>query len=79
MNIFYLHNDPMKAASISKAGDSSFEDVDELWGKMVDGGYFTDEELQLVTDINGYSIETLNDCLYARLGYRSWEQMTDEE
>ena len=51
----------------------------EVWGLLVDNGYFTDEELQLITNINGYTLETLNDCIYARYGYRSYEQMTDED
>jgi len=55
------------------------EKVNELWQKLIDEGLFTEDELQLITNINGYSIETLNDCLYARYGYRSYEQMTDEE
>jgi len=55
------------------------EKVDELWQKLIDEQLFTEDELQLITNINGYSIETLNDCLYARYGYRSYEQMTDEE
>ena len=49
-----------------------------LWDTLVDRGYFTDKELDLVTNINGYSVDTLNDCLYARYGYRSLEQMEDE-
>jgi len=55
------------------------EKVNELYNKLIDEGLFTEEELQLITDINGYSIETLNDCIYARYGYRSYEQMTEEE
>jgi len=33
----------------------------------------------LITNINGYSIDTLNDCIYARYGYRSYEQMHEED
>ena len=50
-----------------------------LWDTLVDRGYFTDTELDLVTSINGYSVDTLNDCLYARYGYRNLEQMEDEQ
>lgn len=49
-----------------------------LWDTLVDRGYFTDTELDLVTSINGYSVDTLNDCLYARYGYRDLDQMDSE-
>ena len=48
--------------------------LDELWGRLVDEGIATEEELQLVTNIIGYNEEALNDVLYARTGYRSFEQ-----
>ena len=50
-----------------------------LWDSLVDADYFTDAELELITNINGYSVETLNDCIYARYGYRSLEQMEESE
>ena len=53
--------------------------VSELYNKLIDGDCFTAEELELVTNINGWNVETLNDCIYARFGYNSWEQMTGEE
>ena len=49
-----------------------------LWETLVDRGYFTDKELDLVTSINGYSVDTLSDCLHARYGYYTLEQMEDE-
>ena len=53
--------------------------VDEMWEKLVyDYGIATEDECQLVTDINGYTKETLLDILYARTGYRNFEQMEDE-
>ena len=55
-----------------------FSDVSDFLNELVDRGFFTDKELDLVTAINGYSVDTLNDCLYARYGYRSLEQMEDE-
>lgn len=50
-------------------------EVNELWDELINGMYFTEEELRLVTCINGYSVEALNDCIYARYGYRSLEQL----
>ena len=46
----------------------------EMWNMLVEYGVATEEELQLVTNINGYNEETLCDVLYARTGYRDFEQ-----
>ena len=54
-------------------------DKNKLWDELVNLGIATDEELKLVTCINGYTEETLNDILYARTGYRSIEQLNDDE
>lgn len=54
------------------------KDVNKLWDKLIEQELFTEEELRLVTDINGYSVETLNECIYARYGYRSLEQMEED-
>ena len=50
----------------------------ELWEMLVHYELFTDSELELLTDINGFSVETLNDALYARYGYRDYNQMMSE-
>ena len=55
-----------------------FNDVNVLWDQLLELELFTDEELRLLTNINGYNIETLNDALYARYGYRDLEQMMEE-
>ena len=55
------------------------EKISKKWDWLLDTGIATEKELQLVTDINGYSVETLNDVLYARTGYRDQEQLEDEE
>lgn len=52
--------------------------VEELWYVLVDGDYFTEAELELLTDINGYSIETLNDAIQARYGYSDYEQFAED-
>lgn len=46
---------------------------------LIDHELFTQEELDLATNLNGFNMETLNDCLYVRFGYRSLEQMLDED
>ena len=53
--------------------------VNEYWDYLIESGIATEEELQLVTSINGYNAETLDSVLYARTGYRSVEQIEDRE
>ena len=55
------------------------KNLDQVYDYLVDNGYFTDDELHLVTCIDGYNMEVLEDCIYARYGYRSLEQMLDAE
>lgn len=50
----------------------------DLYDLLVDEGYFTEDELQLITNINGYNVDTLNDCIYARYGQHSYEQLKGE-
>lgn len=51
----------------------------ELYEILIDDELFTNEELRLLTNINGLSIETLNDAIYSRYGYRDYEQMKESE
>lgn len=51
----------------------------ELWNELVERDLFTEEELKLITNINGNSVEVLNDCIFARYGYRDYEQMMQYE
>jgi len=53
--------------------------VNEYWDYLIENGIATEEELQLITYINGYSVETLDAVLYARTGYRSVEQIEDRK
>lgn len=41
-------------------------------------GVATWEEIDLVTKINGYNLETINDIIYVRTGYRDYEQLLEE-
>ena len=50
-------------------------DVYKLYNDLIACAYFTEAELDLVTTINGFSVETLNDCIYARYGFHNYEQM----
>lgn len=48
----------------------STNDVDDEKNFLIERGIATEDEISLVTEINGYSIATLNDILYARTGYQ---------
>ena len=52
-------------------------EVHELYENLILGDYFTEEELNLVTCINGFNVETLNACIYARYGFHDWEQLKE--
>jgi len=51
--------------------------VNQLWDYLLDNGIVTEETLQVVTSINGYTVETLLDVLYAKTGYRTVEQLQE--
>ena len=51
----------------------------ELFERIINDGIATESEVNLVTDIAGYSIETLNQIIYARTGYRDIEQYEESE
>ena len=53
--------------------------LDDIWDYLVDYEIATEEELKLITCINGYNEESLNAVLYARTGYRSIEQIKELE
>ena len=54
-------------------------DAVALYEELVERGLFTEDELNLITDICGFTVETLNNCIFARYGYRSLAQMLEEE
>ena len=52
--------------------------VDEVWDLLIEYEIATQKELELVTCINGYNIDTLNDVIYARTGFRNLDQLMEE-
>lgn len=50
------------------------QELIDLWDYMVEQGIATDDELRLVTSIDGMNIDTLNIVLYVRTGYRDIKQ-----
>ena len=54
-------------------------ELDNYWDFLINECIATEEELKLVTSINGYNETSLNDILYVRTGYRSIEQYRECE
>ena len=50
---------------------------EKIWDYIIETNIATEEELKLVTCINGYNEGTLNAVIYARTGYRSMEQIKE--
>ena len=42
--------------------------TDKLWDRIVNAGIASEDTLRVITAINGYSVETLNDVIYAVSG-----------
>jgi hypothetical protein len=55
----------------------TMSDKDQRWDELMEMGV-SEETLRIVTNINGYSLETLEDVLYATTGYRSFDQLDGE-
>lgn len=49
-------------------------ELSEKWDKLLDLGV-SEQTLQIVTSINGYRSDVLDDVLYAHTGYRSFDQL----
>ena len=53
--------------------------IDEIYDYLVDYNIATEDEICLLFNINGRSIDTLNSILYARTEFRSFEQWYEIE
>lgn len=51
---------------------------EQMWSYLEEVVGVSEQTLQVVTDINGYSEETMCDILYAVTGYRNFEQLEEE-
>lgn len=51
--------------------------LERLRDYMVESGTITEAEEALVTSINGRNLDTYESMLFARTGYRSFEQLFD--
>ena len=54
-------------------------ETDKLWDLLLERGLATAEEMRLVTYINGYSVQSLNDIIYVRTGYSDYESLLENE
>ena len=51
--------------------------LEQLYDNLIEHGIATHEEILLVTKINGWNKDSMNDILFVRTGYRDWEQYTE--
>lgn len=51
----------------------------EWYDFLVYNGIATNDEINLVCDVAGYSVDTLSNILYARTGYETMEQYLGED
>lgn len=54
-------------------------DTNEMWDYLVETVGVSEETLQVVTDVSGYSTDTLEAVLYSVTGYQDFDQMEDED
>ena len=50
----------------------------EIWDAIIEHGIATEGELELVTAINGYHDDALNNVIWVRTGYRNIEQFLED-
>lgn len=57
-----------------------FEDLklDNIWDLFLSYDVCSEETLRVVTSINGYSLQTMKDILFATTGLRNLEQFINE-
>lgn len=53
--------------------------VNEIYNYMIDYELVSAETLEIITSINGYNEDTLNDVLYCVSGYRDIKQYLEYE
>lgn len=53
--------------------------VNEMAEFLIDVVGLSDETLNIVVSINGYTVDTMEDILYAATGYRSFDQYDECE
>lgn len=54
-------------------------DKNEMWDTLMERYGVSEQTLQVVTNINGHSTETMEDVLYAVTGEREFDEDEDED
>lgn len=52
--------------------------LSEKYDYLIEHECFTCDELHLAFHLNGYSTETLNNCIYVRFGFRDFQQLYED-
>ena len=55
------------------------KEMNELWDYITEREIATENEIRLITSINGTNLDTFESILYSRTGYRSLDQIKDCE
>ncbi len=55
------------------------DELNAIWSFLLCNELATEDELQLVTSISGYNLETLNGVIYSRTAYHDIQQLYDCE
>tara|TARA_E500000305_G_C3927964_1_gene191394 strand:+ start:357 stop:536 length:180 start_codon:yes stop_codon:yes gene_type:complete len=55
------------------------KEIKALWDYLIETQLVTADEVRLVTAINGTNLESFEDMLYVRTGYRDLEQILEAE
>lgn len=53
-------------------------DINDMYEVLITYSIATEDEINLVTNINGWNEQSLLDILYVRTGYRNIEQLINE-
>lgn len=73
-----IEGQEIKIETMQEIYEKCTNTMEENINYLIDKGIATENEITLVTKINGYSQETLNSILYVRTRYRNFEQIKEE-
>ena len=55
------------------------KEMNELWDYITEYEIATENEIKLITSINGTNLDTFESILFSRTGYRSLDQIKEME
>lgn len=58
---------------------NNVKEMYEIWDFLVDSGLCTEQTIGVVVALNGKTVKTLRDILYVITGYRTLDQLFEEE